>query len=156
MFIRYYLKNGLTLSLITLIILLCITDKAYALVINTHKMTVFYEKNMALLEGKVQVTYNDVILQANKAVIKYNHDNKTLEQIEAIGDVSIKNNEIDAKGENAIYNHDTAIVKLSGNVIAHNKEGDIQGEVLIYNLNSRKAVIDSKTGASVRLQINNN
>ena len=137
---------------IILMVLLYTTDKAHALVINTNKMTVFYGKDMAILEGRVEVRQEGAILQANKATIKYSKDTKGVEQIEAVGNVSIKNEDIDASGDTAIYSHKTTTVELRGRVVVNSKDGKIHGEVLTYNLHSKKAIIDGGV-EGVRLRI---
>ncbi len=127
--------------------------KAHALTIHTNKMTVFYEKNMAVLEGAVIIKEEETVLTANQAVIKYDKQNNSIEYIEATGEVNIENQEISARGDRAKYESATHTISLNSKVLAKNKDGVIEAESFVYNLINKKAIIHGGVKKGVVLHI---
>lgn len=89
----------------------------------------------ATFSGNVVITQPELIVKASTVIVNYGPGGPSdLENFEAIGAVRVEQSDQTATGDRGIYNPQTQILRLIGNVVVSNDTGTVRGPELIVNI----------------------
>jgi lipopolysaccharide export system protein LptA len=105
--------------------------------ITSEGLTVYYEKNIILYKGKVDVIQKDFNIKCHKMFIYYTNnassgdksslDSSSVEKIEFFDDVILTKQKKVASGDYAIFNPKVNTVTLQGNVTLKDQKSYLKG-----------------------------
>jgi lipopolysaccharide transport protein LptA len=137
-----------------------LTDLPGNLEIEADEMAFDYEAGRLSYRGKVKVVHGEVTMRADKLELIFHPGRaKSLDQIEAIGNVEVLRGEERATGDQATYDPDRRIITLTGKATLGSGTSSIGVESVVVHLSERRAEIKSKnvrtgeTGDRVRAVI---
>lgn len=108
------------------------------------------DKHMATFTGNVVVLRTDLTVWAPKVVIDYGDGGPSnIKSFVATGGVRIKTKDQDATGDQAVYNPNTRLLKLTGHVMVVNKSGTVGSPDLVVNLDTNTSVFTGGPGGRV-------
>ena len=103
--------------------------------ITGDKFVIDDAQRTATFTGKVVVLRTKLTVWAAKVVVDYGTGGPSdIESFTAVGSVRIKTPDQDATGEKAVYDPDTQLLHLTGNVIVINASGTVGSPELVVNL----------------------
>lgn len=102
--------------------------------ITSDRFVVNEGQNQAMFEGNVEVTQPDLSVSADKIIVHYGASAGDIKDMEAIGHVRLKTAEQNVTGDRGVYDPDTRIMHLYGNVVVINAQGRVTGPELLANL----------------------
>jgi len=115
--------------------------------ITSENLTVYYEKNLILYKGKVEVTQKDFNIKCHKMFIYYTtsaaKDNKgaldsgSIEKIEFFDDVVLTKQKKFASGNYAIFDPKINAVTLRGDVTLRDQKSYLKGETVVYDMTTK-------------------
>ena len=109
--------------------------------VTADKMVINDEAHEAVFTGNVQVRHPDVTVRAPMVVVTYGEGGSTdIESFIASGGVSLKTSDQSATGDIAVFDPETEILRLSGNVVVVNDGGTLKGPELLVNLADNTSV----------------
>jgi lipopolysaccharide transport protein LptA len=136
-----------------IILLFCYTSAAEVptqTVIDSDKLLVNYETNIANFIGNVKITKKDTVITCDKAVIYSEKQNlnaspaqgqRDIQKIEFFDNIVIHQANKLAKGELGEYNAKEEIITLLKNVSLTEDGSYLEGDKLIYNLKTKTAKV---------------
>ncbi|MDB9697743.1 hypothetical protein OAA80_07085, partial [Amylibacter sp.] len=98
--------------------------------ITANNLSINQSSNSAIFEGTAYVGQGSLRLSADKIVVNYNQDTGKVTSVEATGKVIFTNGEDIAEAESAIYNIDSGLLSMSGNVLLVQGKSTISGNYL--------------------------
>ena len=120
--------------------------------ITGDKFVINDAQHQATFTGKVVVLRTRLTVWAAKVVVDYGTGGPSdIESFTAIGSVRIKTPEQDATGEKAIYDPDTQLLHLTGNVIVVNASGTVGSPELVVNLLTNTSTFSASKGSGGRV-----
>jgi lipopolysaccharide export system protein LptA len=120
--------------------------------VKADSMVVNDADHQAVFSGNVVITHPDVTLSAPKAIVKYGDAGVSdIESFEASGNVKLKTKDQTATGERAVYDPDTQLLRLSGNVVVVNTMGTMKGPELVVDLANHTSTF--KGGSTDRVTV---
>lgn len=118
--------------------------------ITAEKFEIDDSKHIATFTGKVVVTRTSLTVWAPKVVVDYGDGGPSnIESFVASGGVRIKTRDQDATGDQAVYDPDTQILRLTGNVMVINATGTVGSPDLVVNLRTNTSVFSGGQGGRV-------
>lgn len=107
-------------------------------------------QHIATFTGNVVVLRKDLTVWAPKVVIDYGEGGPSnIKSFIASGGVRIKTKDQDATGDQAIYNPNTRLLRLTGHVMVVNKNGTVGSPDLVVNLDTNTSVFTGGSGGRV-------
>ena len=105
------------------------------------KFVIDESQHTATFTGNVYLERSSLKLWAAKLVVEYGTGGPSdISSFVATGNVRIKTSQQDATGNKAVYNPNTKMLRLSGNVMVVNKSGTVGSPDLLVNLESNLTV----------------
>lgn len=102
-----------------------------------------------VLGGNVVITQADMTLTASRMTIAYtNNSGVDINRIDASGGVVVRRADETARGDVGIYDLDSRIITMVGNVQLNQGSNVLRGGRLVVDLNSGRAVVD---GSATRI-----
>jgi lipopolysaccharide export system protein LptA len=118
-----------------------ITGDSFVIDDSNHKAT---------FTGKVVVVRTKLNVWATKVVVDYGDGGPSdIKSFVATGSVRIKTPDQDATGERAVYDPNTQMLHLTGNVIVVNATGTVGSSELIVNMITNTSTFTAKKGGRV-------
>lgn len=118
--------------------------------ITGDKFVVNESQHEATFTGKVFVKHPNLDLWADKVVIHYGEGGTTdVKTFEATGKVRIKSEEQDAVGDKAVYDPNTHILHLTGNVMVNSQASVLSSPELEVNLDTNVSTFTGSKGGRV-------
>jgi lipopolysaccharide export system protein LptA len=106
--------------------------------------------HVATFTGKVEVVRTKLNVWAAKVVVNYGDGGPSdIESFVATGNVRIKTPEQDATGDRAVYDPNSQMLHLTGNVIVVNATGTVGSPELVVNLATNNSTFSSSKGGRV-------
>jgi len=102
--------------------------------ITADNLSINQSSNTATFEGTAYIGQGSLRLSADKVIVKYNENAGSVSSIEAIGNVFFTNGEDIATSENAVYEIDSGLLKMSRNVLLIQGKSTISGNYLNMNV----------------------
>lgn len=104
----------------------------------------------ATFTGKVVVARTRLNVWASKVVVDYGDGGPSdIKSFVATGNVRIKTPDQDATGDRAVYDPNTQMLHLTGNVIVVNATGTVGSSELIVNMVTNTSTFTAKKGGRV-------
>ncbi|MDB5621148.1 LptA/OstA family protein [Tardiphaga sp.] len=104
----------------------------------------------ATFTGKVVVLRTKLTVWAAKVVVEYGSGGPSdIKSFVATGSVRIKTPEQDATGQKAVYDPNSQLLHLTGNVIVINATGTVGSPELVVNLGTNTSTFTGSTGGRV-------
>lgn len=102
-----------------------------------------------VLSGNVDITQDDLRMRAARTTVAYT-DGGTLkiQRIDATGGVVVTRNNETARGDVAVYDFNTRIITMVGNVALRRGSDTLNGGRLIIDLKSGVSSVDGRAGGS--------
>lgn len=141
--------NMFRVALTGLFLVLCGSALAQedAVEITADRFVVNEGANEATFSGNVVITQPDLIVRANTVIVNYGPGGPSdLQNFEAIGGVRIEQPEQTATGDRGVYDPQTQIMRLRGNVVVVNDTGTVSGPELIVNIATGDAEFPGSSG----------
>jgi lipopolysaccharide export system protein LptA len=118
-----------------------ITGDSFVIDDSNHKAT---------FTGKVVVVRTRLNVWASKVVVDYGDGGPSdIKSFVATGNVRIKTPDQDATGERAVYDPNTQMLHLTGNVIVVNATGTVGSSELIVNMLTNTSTFTARKGGRV-------
>ncbi len=118
--------------------------------ITADRFVIKEQQNQAEFSGNVVVTQPDLKVWADRVIVHYGSGGTSdIESFEALANVKIQNSDQTATGDRAVYDPQTRILRLTGNVIVVNDSGVVRAPELIVNL--KTSVSEFSTSGSGRV-----
>ena len=112
--------------------------KAETMKFNPDQAQIYYEKKCSL---KVR----DVTLQADTIFLELDKEKGEMQFIRALGNVVIKQNRYEARGQEALYDIKLETITLTGQPVLMDKDqGKSEGDKLIFNLADGRILVENK------------
>jgi lipopolysaccharide transport protein LptA len=119
-----------------------LTDLPGNLLIEANEMLFDYERGELRYTGSVQVVHGEVSMHADRVALKFNPGRaKSLNLLEAIGNVEVVRGEERAVGDHATYDPDRRIITLTGKASLGSAGNSIGGESVVVYLAERRAEV---------------
>jgi lipopolysaccharide export system protein LptA len=120
--------------------------------ITGDKFVIDDAQRTATFTGKVVVLRTKLTVWAAKVVVDYGTGGPSdIESFTAVGSVRIKTPDQDATGEKAVYDPDTQLLHLTGNVIVINASGTVGSPELVVNLVTNTSTFSASKGSGGRV-----
>ena len=136
--------------------------------ITSKKMTVRNQDNQAVFEGAVILTRGPLVVNSDKMIVFFHAQNsnasqtkgpgqpkdngsmsstgsRSLEKVEAIGHVKIKQDNSNATCQKAIYFSDEEKIIMTGDPVAWEKGTRVSGKQITIYLNEERSVVEGNT-----------
>ncbi len=104
--------------------------------VTADNLTVEQNSNSATFEGNARVVQGDIILAANKILVRYNAEQSAIERVEATTNVVFTNGNEVAEAQRGVYVIGSGTVDLSGDVVLVQGVNAISGDTLALDLKS--------------------
>ena len=140
------------LALIALLVLplIAATAESGPVKITGDNFVVDDTQHLATFTGNVVVLRKDMTVWAPKVVIDYGDGGPSnIKSFVATGGVRIKTKDQDATGQQAVYDPNTKLLKLTGHVMVVSKTGTVGSPDLVVNLETNTSVFTGGTGGRV-------
>lgn len=99
----------------------------------------------AVFTGNVVIGQGDMRVSAQKVIIEYGDDAKSrIKSFNATGDVALVVGEDAAEAEEAVYDVDSGVITLSGQVLMTQGENILSGDRIVVNLADGSARVDGR------------
>lgn len=103
--------------------------------------------NRAEFIGNVVVVQADLTVWADRVIVNYRGSGGSdIENFEALGNVRIRDPEQDATGERGVYDPNTRILTLTGNVEVTNSSGTVTAPALLVDLDANTSRFSTPGG----------
>jgi lipopolysaccharide export system protein LptA len=118
--------------------------------ITADTFTVDEATKQATFKGKVEILRGEMTMWAATVEVKYGAGGQSdIDSLEATGGVRIKSPGQEATGARAVFDPDTSVVRLSGNVKLVNTQGTMSGPELTIDLAKNTSVFKGSEGGRV-------
>ncbi len=122
------------------------------IVITSQTLTADNKSNIAIFEGSVVATTDDITIYSDKMTVFYNNSEKKITKIDAIGNVKVHKDEKAIFSKKATYLGEEEKIIFTGNPKAVEGENVITGTQIIYFLKDDRVIVE---GSRVVLQNKN-
>jgi|TARA_B110000977_G_C11044025_1_gene479895 lipopolysaccharide export system protein LptA len=109
-------------------------DVSLPVEITANSLLINQASNTAIFEGNARVGQGLLRLAADKIIVIYNQGAEKVDSIKAMGNVLFTNGEDIAKSENAVYEINSGLLKMSGKVHLIQGKNMISGNYLDMNI----------------------
>ena len=107
-------------------------------------------KGVATFTGNVEINRKGLQVWAQKVVIEYGAGGpEDVQTFVATGKVRLKTKDQDATGDKAVFDPNTNMLHMTGNVVVVNATGTLTGPELTVNLADNSTVFNSGKGGRV-------
>jgi lipopolysaccharide export system protein LptA len=120
--------------------------------ITGDKFVVNDAKKTATFTGQVVVLRTKLTIWASQVVVEYGEGGPSdIKSFVADGSVRIKTPDQDATGDKAVYDPNTDLLHLTGNVIVVNASGTVGSPELVVNLATNTSTFSASKGSGGRV-----
>jgi lipopolysaccharide export system protein LptA len=117
--------------------------------LNADRIVVLERTNRAILSGNVRVRQGDMTLTAGQIVVAYTGGGAgSVSRMDATGGVTVQRGNETARSSFATYEPNRRIISLAGGIVLNQGGNTMRGGRLLIDLNSGRAVVDGRGGAS--------
>ena len=116
-------------------------DGSQPIEVTADNLTVEQDSNSAVFEGNARVVQGDLILAANKILVRYNAEQTGIERVEATSNVMFTNGTEIAEAQNGVYTIGSSSVKMSGDVVLVQGINAIFGDTLNLDLKTNRGTM---------------
>lgn len=127
-------------------------DRTQPVEITSLSLEVFQDKNLAVFEGDVIASQGTMRLNSSRLEVIFDPDNDSdsesgaIKHMTAIGEVFISNGAETAHGDEAVYNVETGIIDMTGDVVLTQGENVIAGSTLKIDVDAGTGRIEATQG----------
>lgn len=137
-------------NILAILLLLTVTPAMAqddAVEITADRFLVDESASEATFSGSVVITQPDLVVYANTVIVNYGPGGPSdLRNFEAIGAVRIVQPEQTATGNRGVYDPQSKILRLSGDVVVVNETGTVRGPELIVNIATGTSEFPASSG----------
>ena len=144
------IKSGLIFFLLLIYINPILAEEIQ---ITSDKLTVDRKVNQSTFTGNVYAENKTFKIWSDKLIIEFNEDDEEIEIIKSYNKVKINYENMSTLSDEAIYEPNTRILKLKGNVIAIENDNEITCDELILDIHNSTSIMKSNTLKKVKATI---
>jgi lipopolysaccharide export system protein LptA len=138
------MRRLLALALLALAVFGAAKDDSAPVQISGDRFVVDEKNHVATFTGNVLVTKTGLQVWAPEVVITYGSGGpSSIKTFTASGGVRIKTGDEDATGDKAVYDPNSKLLHLTGNVIVVNSSGTVGSPELVVNLETNQSTFSS-------------
>ena len=115
--------------------------------IHSEEMTVDFEKHQIVFKGDVKVLQSDFSLAASEVTAFFGESAEDILKIVAQGDVKIRKADKMAWGEQAVYERESATIRLTGNPVLKQGRNFIKGQEIRVSLDEDRMEVKGSVEA---------
>lgn len=116
-------------------------DSSQPVEVTADNLTVEQTSNSAVFTGNARVVQGDLILSAERILVRYNQEQSAIEIVEATTGVVFTNGQEVAEARRGIYRVASGRIDLSGSVVLLQGPNAISGDALTLDLNTSKGTM---------------
>lgn len=106
-------------------------------------------QNRVVLSGNVRISQGDLRMQAARTNVAFtNTDSLRIQRIDATGGVVVTRGEESARGDVAVYDFNSNIITMVGNVQLRRGSGTLNGGRLVIDLDTGISSVDGRAGGA--------
>lgn len=120
--------------------------------IKSNEMTADNKGKTAIFSGKVVAKQGDVTIFSDKLVVGYAETSKDVENVEALGNVRIVQQNITGFADHALYENRTGRIVLTGSPRVVQGGESISGKVITYYVDADKSDVSSGGDPKARVE----
>jgi lipopolysaccharide export system protein LptA len=118
--------------------------------VTADTFTVDQARSEATFVGNVVVTRDDLTVWASRVLVTFGEGGlENIKQIVATGSVRLKTSDQDATGDRAVFDPNSQVLRLTGNVTVVSAAGTLSGPELVVNLAEQTTTFSSSGGGRV-------
>lgn len=117
--------------------------------VTADSLTIEESRKEATFTGNVIVTRPNLTVHAAKVVVIYASGIDDIQSFDATGNVRIETPGQVATGDRAVFNPQTQILRLTGNVMVQNASGTMGAAVMTVDLETNDTVFEAGQGQRV-------
>lgn len=118
--------------------------------ISSKSLTVDHETGNATLTGDVIVGQGDMRISAPRVIVIYSKDQTRIKMFKASGGVTLVSGKDAAEAANAVYDIDSGVIKMNGNVLVVQKLSTIAADQMTVDTKSGKAQMQGNVKSILR------
>ena len=135
---------------VALMVLLAAPAVAQEVKVSADSFVVDQSGSIATFTGNVLVTRVGLEVKADKVLVKYGAGGvEDIESFEATGNVRITTEGQTAVGNRAVFDPNTQILTMTGDVAVEGEQGRLQGPLLTVDLKTNKSTFSGGNGGRV-------
>lgn len=121
-------------------------DRSVPVEIEATTLEVNERTGLAVFSGDVVVTQGDLVLQAPRVEVEGDPDRggEGIREVRAAGGVSLRSISETARGDEAVYDVASGLLRLEGNVVLTQGSSTLSGQRLLANLNDGTGVMEGR------------
>lgn len=126
-------------------------DSAAPIDIDAARLDASDDINEAVFSGAVVIRQGNLTLKADRVRLTYTKDNcgnPQVQRVDALGNVQLGQGTMNATANTGIYDVDSRLVTLLGNVKMDQAGNKLRGGRVVWNLNARTSSFDNRTAAN--------
>ena len=120
--------------------------------VKSNEMTADNKGRTAIFSGKVVAKHGDVTIFSDKLIVSYADKNRDVENVEAIGNVRIVQQNRTGFAEQAMYDSHNGRLILTGNPRVVQGEDSISGKIITYFVDDDKSDVSSGGDPKARVE----
>ena len=124
--------------------------------IDADRFEVFDARKQAVFTGNVVLRQGEVSLQTHRLVVTYSGGTENqqgrINRLEADGGVVVRSKEQTATGDRAVYEVESRVIRVSGNVVLSQGGNVIRGNALVVDLATATSRLVSSEQGGQRVQ----
>ncbi|MGC1260143.1 MAG: LptA/OstA family protein [Jannaschia helgolandensis] len=127
-------------------------DRSTPIEVTADNLEVDQASGRATLTGNVVIAQGDLRLSAKLVTVDYatTNGNRTIERLNAEGDVLIVAGQDAAEGQTAVYTLGTSDILMTGDVVVTQAAGTLAGDRVAINLNSGAGTVTGRVRTTLQ------
>lgn len=126
-------------------------DSTAPIDVDAARIDIQDNENEAIFSGAVVIRQGSLTLNADRVRILYAKDasgNPQVQRLDALGNVRLRQDQMRATANSGIYDLNSRLVTLLGNVQVDRPGDRLQGARVVWNLNTRSIAFDNRSAAN--------
>lgn len=126
-------------------------DSTAPIDVDAARIDIEDNSNEAIFSGAVVIRQGSLTLNADRVRISYAKDasgNPQVQRLDALGNVRLRQDSMRATANSGIYDLNSRLVTLLGNVQVDRPGDKLQGARVVWNLNTRSIGFDNRSAAN--------
>lgn len=126
-------------------------DSTAPIDVDAARIDIQDKENEAIFSGAVVIRQGSLTLNADRVRISYAKDasgNPQVQRLDALGNVRLRQDMMRATANSGIYDLNSRLVTLLGNVQVDRPGDRLQGARVVWNLNTRSIGFDNRSAAN--------
>jgi len=116
-------------------------EEKQPIVITSQSLTADNKENIAIFEGSVVATSEEMTMYSDKMTVYSDPDGNNIKKLHAAGNVKVHKNETTLFADEAMYFDDEEKIIFSGNPKAVQKGNVITGSEIIFYIKDERAIV---------------